>query len=246
VYRYPADTTAVLLTETAVKTMGFKKPVGQLIKQGETNLHVVGVIKDYVAGWAYSLPGPIIIRGSGKQLSAMNFRLSGSQPIAESLSKIGAIFRKYNPDYPFAYYFASDTYRNRLSDEENFGMMAAASAGLTIFISCMGLFALAAFMAESRIKEIGIRKVLGASVAAITTLLSKDFLVLVAIACVIASPIAWWLMNKWLQNYPLHIGIGYLVFILTGAAAILIALFTVGFQAFKAALLNPVKNLRSE
>ncbi|HEY8931255.1 MAG TPA: ABC transporter permease [Mucilaginibacter sp.] len=246
VYRYPTDTAAVLLTETAVKTMGFKEPVGQVIKQEKTNLHVVGVIKDYVAGWAYNLPGPIIIRGSSKQLSAMNFRLSSIQPAAASLSKIGAIFRKYNPDYPFVYYFASDTYRNRLSDEENFGTMAAAFAGLTIFISCMGLFALAAFMAESRIKEIGIRKVLGASVTAITTLLSKDFLVLVGIACIIASPIAWWLMNKWLQSYPMHIGIGYWVFILTGAAAILIALFTVGFQAFKAAILNPVKNLRSE
>ena len=124
--------------------------------------------------------------------------------------------------------------------------MAAAFAGLTIFISCMGLFALAAFMAENRVKEIGIRKVLGASVAAITTLLSKDFLILVGIAFVIASPIAWWLMNKWLSNYPLHIGIGYWVFILTGAASILIALLTVGFQAVKAAILNPIKNLRTE
>lgn len=246
VYRYPTDTAAVLLTETAVKKIGFKNSVGQLMKKGNINLHVVGVIKDYIAGWAYELPKPIIIRGTSKQYSAMNFRLSNTQPVSASLSKIGAIVRKYNPDYPFAYRFVDNTYKDRIKGDENFGTMAAAFAGLTIFISCMGLFALAAFMAENRIKEIGIRKVLGASVAAITTLLSKDFLALVAIAFVIASPIAWWLMNKWLSNYPLHISIGYWVFLLTGAASILIALITVGFQALKTAILNPIKNLRSE
>lgn len=246
VYRYPSDTAAVLLTETAVKKIGFKDPVGQLMKEGHTNLHVVGVIKDYVAGWAYNLPTPMIIHGTKKQFGAMNFRLSSTQPVSASLSKIGAIFRKYNPGYPFAYYFADDTYHNRLHDDENIGTMAAAFAGLTIFISCMGLFALAAFMAENRLKEIGIRKVLGASVTAITAMLSKDFLVLVGIAFVIASPIAWWAMNKWLENYPLHISIGYWVFLLTGIASILLALLTVGFQSLKAAILNPIKNLRNE
>ncbi len=246
VYRYPTDTAAVLLTETAVKKIGFKAPVGQLMKEGNTNLHVVGVIKDYVAGWAYNLPTPMIIHGTKKQFGAMNFRLSSAQPISASLSKIGTIFRKYNPGYPFTYYFVDDTYHSRLQDDKNIGTMAAAFAGLTIFISCMGLFALAAFMAENRLKEIGIRKVLGASVAAITTMLSKDFLVLVAIAFVIASPIAWWVMNKWLSNYPLHISIGYWVFILTGSASIIIALLTVGFQALRAAILNPIKNLRTE
>lgn len=246
VYHYPTDTTAVLLTETAVKKIGFKNPVGQLVKKGNINLHVVGVIKDYIAGWAYNLPSPIIIRGTTNQFGAINLRLSSVQPVAMSLSKIGAIFRKYNPDYPFAYRFVDETYRDRLRDDENIGTFAAAFAGLTIFISCMGLFALAAFMAENRIKEIGIRKVLGASVTAITTLLSKDFLVLVGIAFVIASPISWWLMNKWLENYPLHIRIGYWVFLLTGAASILIALITVGFQALKTAILNPIKNLRTE
>jgi len=246
IYRYPTDTAAVLLTETAVKTIGFKNPVGQLMKKGNITLHVVGVIKDYIAGWAYDRSSAMIIRGSTKQLSAINFRLSHNEPVSASLSKIGAIVRKYNPDYPFTYYFVDDTYAKNLQGDENTGTIAAAFAGLTIFISCMGLFALAAFMAENRVKEIGIRKVLGASVAAITTLLSKDFLVLVGISFVIASPIAWWLMNKWLSNYPLHIDIGYWVFILTGAGSILIALVTVGSQAFKAAILSPIKNLRSE
>jgi len=246
IYHYPTDTAAVLLTETAAKKIGFKDPIGQLMKKGNTNLHVVGVIKDYVATWAYNLPDPIIIRGTTKQFGAMNFRLSKTQPVSASLAKIGAIVRKYNPGYPYAYYMADNIYHGRLQGEENMGTMAAAFAGLTIFISCMGLFALAAFMAENRIKEIGIRKVLGASVAAITTLLSKDFLVLVGIAFVIASPIAWWLMNKWLMNYPQHINIGIWVFIITGVASILIALLTVGFQAVKTAILNPIKNLRTE
>lgn len=209
-------------------------------------MHVVGVIKDYVATWAYNLPDPIIIRGTTKQFGAMNFRLSAAQTVSASLAKIGIIVRKYNPGYPFSYYMADDIYHNRLHDDEHIGTMAAAFAGLTIFISCMGLFALAAFMAENRVKEIGIRKVLGASVAAITTLLSKDFLVLVGIAFVIASPIAWWLMNKWLTNYPQHVDIGFWVFIITGVASILIALLTVGFQAVKTAILNPIKNLRTE
>jgi len=246
IYHYPTDTAAVLITETAAKKIGFKDPVGQLIKEGTTNLHIIGVIKDYVATWAYNLPDPIIIRGTTKQFGAMNFRLSRTQPVSASLAKIGIIVRKYNPGYPYSYYMADDIYHGRLQSEENIGTMAAAFAGLTIFISCMGLFALAAFMAENRVKEIGIRKVLGASVAAITTLLSKDFLVLVGIAFVIASPIAWWLMNKWLTNYPQHIGIGAWVFIVTGAVSILIALLTVGYQAIKAALLSPIKNLRSE
>lgn len=246
IYRYPTDTAAVLVTETAAKKIGFKNAVGQLMKEGKTNLHIVGVIKDYVATWAYNLPDPIVVRGTTKQFGAMNFRLSKTQPVSASLAKIGVIVRKYNPGYPYTYYMADNIYHGRLKDEENIGTMAAAFAGLTIFISCMGLFALAAFMAENRVKEIGIRKVLGASVAAITTLLSKDFLILVGIAFVIASPIAWWLMNKWLSNYPLHIGIGYWVFIITGVASILIALLTVGFQAVRAAILNPIKNLRTE
>jgi putative ABC transport system permease protein len=244
--RYPTDTAAVLLTQAAANKMGFKHPVGQLMKQGRANLHVVGLINDYVASWAYDKPNPIIVRGTTKQFGAINFRLSNTQPVSTSLSKIGAIFRKYNPDYPFTCYFVDKTYKMGLQDDEHTGTIAAAFAGLTIFISCMGLFALAVFMAENRIKEIGIRKVLGASVAAITTLLSKDFLVLVGLSFVIASPIAWLLMSKYLESYPLHIDIGWRVFALTGVASVLIALVTVGSQAIKAATANPIKNLRTE
>jgi len=246
VSRYPNDTAAILLNESAVKKIGFKYPVGQLMRLGKSELHVVGVVKDFVAGWAYSVNFPMVIRGTHKQFGAMDLRLNSNRPVADNLAKISAIVRKYNPDYPFVCRFADEAYAFSLEGDQNFGTMAAGFAGLTIFISCMGLFALAAFMAENRVKEIGIRKVLGASVAAITTLLSKDFLLLVCLSFVIATPIAWWLMSKWLENFPLHIEIGYWVFILTGAASLFIALITVGYQSLKAALLNPIKNLRTE
>ncbi len=245
-YRYPADTAGVLLTESAVKQAGFKHPLGQVMWLDKKELHVVGVIKNFVAGWVYDVNVPLIIRGTNRQFGAMNLRLNGNRQTSANLSKISAITRKYNPDYPFVFQFADEGFKVNFEDDHHLETMAAAFAGLTIFISCMGLFALAAFMAENRIKEIGIRKVLGASVTAITTLLSKDFIILVGLSFVIATPIAWWLMNKWLENYPLHVHIGYWVFILTGVASLFIALITVGFQALKAALLNPIKNLRTD
>jgi len=235
-----------LLTESALHKMGLKNPVGQLIHVNKNSLRVVGIITDFVAGWVYSNNSPIIIRGSAKQFSAINIRLNGARSTSENLSKLSVIFRKYNPDYPFVCLFANENFASRFKDDENIGTIAMTFTGLTIFISCMGLFALAAFMAENRVKEIGIRKVLGASVTGLITLLSKDFILLVGLSFAIASPIAWWLMSKWLQNYPLHTNIGYWVFILTGVASLFIALITVGFQALKAAMVNPIKNLRSE
>ena len=246
VSRYPTDTAAVLLTKAAAARIGLKHPVGQLMYRDRAQLHIVGVIKDFVAGWAFSNANPIIIRGTTKQFGAINLRLNSARHTAENLSKISAIFRKYNPDYPFVCLFVNDNFASRLKGDENIGTIAMTFTGLTIFISCMGLFALAAFTAENRIKEIGIRKVLGASVSGLVVLLSKEFVLLVGLSFALASPIAWSLMSKWLQNYPLHIHIGYWVFILTGAASLVIAIATVCFQALKAATLNPVKNLRSE
>ena len=140
--------------------------------------------------------------------------------------------------------FAKENYADRLRDDQNIGTIAAGFTGLTIFISCMGLFALAAFMAENRIKEIGIRKVLGASVTGLIALLSKDFLILIGVSFVIASPVAWWLMSKWLQNYPLHIHMSYWTFILTGVATLVIAILTVGFPGAKAAILSSGKKFK--
>jgi len=163
-----------------------------------------------------------------------------------NLAKAEAIFKKYNPQYPFEYAFADDSYAKKFKDQQRTGVLAMLFAGLTIFISCLGLFGLASYTAENRIKEIGVRKVLGASVGSVTALLSKDFLLLVLLAFLIASPIAWYAMHTWLQGYTYKVNIEWWVFVLTGLLSAIIAFVTVSYQAVKAALANPVKSLRTE
>ena len=156
------------------------------------------------------------------------------------------IFKKYNPQYPFEYRFIDEEYARKFVNKKRIATLATLFAGLAIFISCLGLFGLAAYMAEARIKEIGVRKVLGASVSHIVTLLSKDFLKLVVIALLLASPIAWYAMYRFLELFPYRVGIGWWIFVVAGLAAILVALLTVSYQAIKAAIRNPVRSLRSE
>jgi ABC-type antimicrobial peptide transport system permease subunit len=162
------------------------------------------------------------------------------------LSKVGSIIKSNNPGYPFDYKFVDDEFDLIFKTETLTGTLAGVFASLAIFISCLGLFGLAAYTAERRIKEIGIRKVLGASVAGLTGLLSKDFLQLVGISCLIAFPVAWWAISNWLQNYQYRVSIHWWVFAAAGIITALIALATVSFQAIKAALNNPVKSLRNE
>ena len=156
------------------------------------------------------------------------------------------VFKIYNPNYPFEFHFIDEQYAKKFSDDKTTATLSALFSGLTIFISCLGLFGLAAYMAEKRVKEIGVRKVLGASVAGIATLLSKDFIKLVIVAIFIASPIAWFTMNKWLAAFNYRIQISWWIFGVAGLAAILIAVLTVSFQAIKAAVANPIVSLRSE
>jgi ABC-type antimicrobial peptide transport system permease subunit len=228
--------------------MGFKDPLGQWIKNPESSWKIVGVVKNFIPGTPYDPVYPMAIQGPPKfnWFGTLSFRLNDKGVQSENLEKITKIFRKYNPSYPFNYYFVEVSYAAKFLGEQQFGKLAGIFAALTIFISCLGLFALAAYMAENRTKEIGVRKVLGASVSAITTLLSKDFLKLVFVAFVIASPVAWWLINHWLQNFSYRVGFSWWIFALTGVLSILIALATVSYQAIKAALMNPVKSLRSE
>jgi putative ABC transport system permease protein len=246
VYRYPSDTSSILLTQKAAKRMGFKNPVGRIVMQDGVPLHIVGVVKDYVAGSPYMEPLPIIIRGAVKQFGTVTLKLNTDYAIADNISKITSVFKKYNPAYPFDFKFMDESYRDTFKGEQDTGQLIAVFAGLSIFISCLGLFALAACMAEARVKEIGIRKVLGASVARIIALLSKDFLVLVLIAFGIASPIAWWLMSKWLQEYAYHTDLNWWIFGLTGLLSVTIGFLTVGSQAIKAAFANPAKSLKTE
>src|SRR5579863_1039235 len=248
-YRYPTDSFAVLLNETAVKWMGFKDPIGQSLYNPyeNTRWHVVGVVKDYIDGTPYAQiqPGMILGPASGV-FTTMHVRFNPANSTAASLEKAQTIFKRYNHAYPFDFQFVDQEYAKNFEDAQRTKTMAGLFAALAVFISCLGLFGLSAFVAESRVKEIGVRKVLGASVSGIARLLSIDFVRLVLVAFVIAAPVAWYAMNRWLAGYNYRITIGWVVFLLAGAMAVVIALLTVSFQAVRAAMANPVKSLRSE
>jgi ABC-type antimicrobial peptide transport system permease subunit len=207
---------------------------------------VVGVVKDFIYESPYQKVGQLIVFGPASWFNVMHFRLNPARPVAENLRVAGQVFRQFNPQYPFEYSFADEAYARKFDDQKRIGKLAALFAALTIFISCLGLFGLSAYMAQSRTKEIGVRRVLGASINSIAALLSKDFLKLVLVAIMVASPLAWWLMRTWLESFEYRIGIQWWVFATAGLASVGIALATVGYQAIKAATANPVKSLRNE
>ena len=242
---FPTDSTAMLINESALKTMKLKQPIGQIIKDGDSKWHIVGVFKDFILNSPYYPTKPMIIQGAKGWFNVIHIRLKDNANSGD-LKKLEVIFKKYNPEFPFDYIFVNEEYGQKFVDEERIGTFAAIFAGLTIFISCLGLFGLSTYMAENRIKEIGIRKVLGASVANITSLLATNFLKLVLVSIVIAVPLSWWFMHNWLSDFPYHVSIHWWVFIISGITSVAIALITVSFQSIKAALANPVKNLRTE
>ncbi|HVX52694.1 MAG TPA: ABC transporter permease [Chitinophagaceae bacterium] len=247
--RFPSDSTALLVNETAVKKMHLKNPVGTVVKSddGGNGLHIIGVIKDFVLETPYEPTAPMLITGPAYMgYDVINFKLNPALSTQAAIDRAEKVFKKYNPQYPFNYRFYDAEYAKKFDDEKRTGTLAGLFAGLTIFISCLGLFGLAAYMAENRIKEIGVRKVLGASVTGIVTLLSKDFLKLVVIAFIIASAIAWYAMDKWLVGYTYHVDIKWWIFALAGLLSVVITILTVGYQSVKAALTNPVKSLRAE
>ncbi len=243
IYTYPTDSNAMLLNESAVKIMNFEHPVGEIVNTNGRDWHVVGVVKDFIIRSPYDPVSPMIIGGPKGWLQIIHIKLNGHNRMADNLAKAEQIFKKYNSAYPFEYQFVDESYARKFKEEQKMGTLAAWFTGLTIFISCLGLFALVAYMAEKRKKEIGIRKVLGASVANVTFLLSKEFLILVLISVAIASPIAWWAMDKWLSLYSYRTNIPWWLFVTVGCMSLCIALLTVGFQAIKAAMANPVKSI---
>lgn len=244
---YPADSNSILLNETAVKIMNLKDPVGTIVTEEDgAKWRVVGVIKDFVFESPYQKIQQLMVCGPGTWFNVIHYKLSPTLPTDKALDMAKKVFAKYNPDYGFDYHFVDESYAEKFAQEKRTGTLAGLFAALTIFISCLGLFGLATYMAQNRIKEIGVRKVLGASVSNIASLLSKDFLKLVLISFVIASPIAWYCMNIWLQSYNYRIKIEWWVFVLAAVLSIVIAIGTVSYQAIKAAVANPVKNLRTE
>ncbi len=244
---YRADTENVILNEAAIERIGLKDPINQVITWNG-NYHpvrIIGVVKNALMESPFTPVSPAIFAHAPGGNSIM-YRLSSNVKTHDAIEKIGKIFDKYNPAYPYTYQFADEEYNRKFSLEVLVGKLAGVFAGLAIFISCLGLFGLAAYVAEQRTKEIGVRKVLGASVAQVWVLLSKDFILMVLISCLIAAPVAFYFLSGWLQKYEYRVTIGPGVFLLSAALAIVITLLTISFQAIKAALANPVKSLRSE
>ena len=242
-----ADPTNIIVNEAAVKRMGLKEPVNQLITFNGINgpSRIIGVVKDALLESPFTPVEPLVFT-HGQFGTEVIYRLAPNVSPHAAIQKIGKIFDKYNPAYPFTYVFVNEDYDRKFNLETLVGKLAGVFAGLAIFISCLGLFGLAAYVAEQRTKEIAIRKVLGASITKVWVLLSGDFIWLVVISCFVASPVALYFLSNWLQKYDYRISIGPGVFILSGIAAIIITLFTISFQGIKAALANPVKSLKNE
>ena len=247
---FPTDTTKVIINETAAKDLGFKDPIGQYIKYGggTQSKQILGVIKDMVVESPYEPVKRAIYFLDAKYNAALHVDIKIKPTVSanEALPKIEAVFRSIVPSAPFDYKFVDEEYGKKFSQEQLVGKLAAFFTVLAILISCLGLFGLASFVAEQRSKEIGVRKVIGASVFNIWTLLSKEFIGLVIVSLLIASPIAYYFMNNWIQKYTYRIDISWWIFFVAGTGALMITLLTVSFQAIKAAIANPVKSLRTE
>lgn len=244
--KYPTDSTAAIINESAVKLMNFEEPLGQIIKDNGVDWHVVGVVKDFILDSPFQKVDPMVIGGAMFGHNVIHIKFNETASTTESLATTEAVFRKFNPEYPFNYEFVDQVYAKKFDNEQRTGKLVSMFTLLTIFISCLGLFGLASYLAENRIKEIGVRKVLGASVQSIATLLSIDFLKLVLISIVLAVPVSWYFMSKWLEDFTYRITISWWTFALAGLLALLVALVTVSYQAVKAAIVNPIKSLRSE
>ncbi|MES2419344.1 MAG: ABC transporter permease [Bacteroidota bacterium] len=245
--QYPNDSNNVLLNESAIKMMGLKQPIGSVIKWGIHDFTVIGIIKDFVVGSAYQKVSPMVFYPSSKDnVAVILARLSPSTNVSESLTKIDALVKSMEPNFPVEREFVDNAFAEKYSSEQLLGTLSNWFGGFAIFISCLGLLGLALFMAEQRKKEISIRKVLGASTTNIITLLNQDFIKLVAIANVIAFPLAYVVINNWLSAFEYRVSISALPFIIAICLSIFIAVLTVSMQSFKVAKANPIDALKYE
>ncbi|MEO5943468.1 MAG: FtsX-like permease family protein, partial [Ferruginibacter sp.] len=248
---FATDSTAIIINESAAKAYGWndvtalgKTIIRQNSNRGENARYtVIGVVKDFNFQSLHEPITPLLMTLEPE--SGLMFKVKTAD-IKSLLASMKNEWSKFNTEEPFTYNFMDDLYDKTYSAEQKTGTILNVFALLTILVACLGLFGLATYTAEQRTKEIGIRKVLGASVSQVTQMLSKDFIKLVFIACIISFPLAWWAMNKWLQSFAYRINISWWMFVIAGVAALMIALLTVSFQAIKAAFANPVKSLRSE
>ncbi len=244
--RFSTDSLGIVLNESAAKFMGITNPVGMGIQWNGLQYTVIGVIEDVITGSPFTPVRPTVFLLRQEWADFIHIRLDPAHNVGRALSALEPVFRKYNPGSPFEYKFVDDEYDRKFRAEERIGQLASIFTTLAIFISCLGLFGLVSFLAEQRRKEIGIRKVLGASVTNVWGLLSRDFIVLVAIASLLAVPVSYYVLNGWLESYAYRTELSWWIFAAGISSALIITLLTVGFQALKVALLNPVRSLRGE
>jgi putative ABC transport system permease protein len=244
---FNADSSTVVINEAALQQMHLKDPIGQVISyNGIHNLKIIGIAKNAIMESPFSSPVPIVYIYTSKGARFITYRLSPKVSTTKAIEKISQIFGAYNSTVPFIYNFVDEAYAKKFELEMLIGKLTGLFSLLAIFISCLGLFGLASYMAEQRTKEIGIRKVLGASIMQLWGLLSREFIILVMISCLIASPLAFYFLNNWLDKYVYRISIGPLVFVMTALLTLGITILTVSFQAVKAAMMNPVRSLKTE
>ncbi|MES1221244.1 MAG: FtsX-like permease family protein, partial [Bacteroidota bacterium] len=243
-----ADTLNLIINKAAAEQFRLKDPLNQLItfEYRQNPMRIIGVVENAIVGSPFYAAGPALYVYNPGWSGAIMFRMNAKANKQEAIKKIAVIFNKYNPSYPFDYRYADDAFSSTYKVEELVGTLAGIFAGLAIFISCLGLFGLAAYVAEQRKKEIGIRKVLGASVSQVWFILSRDFVVLVFISSIIASPLAYYFLHGWLQKYDYRISMGPEAFLIAATITIVITIVTVSYQAISTALTNPVKSLRTE
>ncbi len=243
---FATDSIGYVLNEEAVKMTGYKEPIGKPFTLWGRKATIIGVVKSFHFNSLHVPVNAMVMYLSENDKEGTILVKTQSGQTKQALASLEKLYKQLNPSFPFSYQFADEEYSKLYKSEQMAGKLSSCFAFLGIFISCLGLLGLAMFTAQQRIKEIGIRKVLGATTAALAGLLSKDFLQLVGISCLIAFPLSWWAMNSWLQSYAYRIEISWWIFIMAGGIAILVASLTVGFQAIKAAVANPVKSLRTE
>lgn len=243
---FPTDNTAIILNEAAIKYMHLTDPVGKTIKWNGNTFTVIGVIKDVITESPYKPVQQSVFFMVPNIGPVITIRLNPALSAGEAISRIQPIFSKLNPSAPFEYKFVDEEYGRKFAAEERIGILSGFFATLAIFISCLGIFGLASFVARQRIREIGVRKVLGASVINLWGLLTREFVLLVLVAFVVAIPVAHYFTHAWLQQYTYRTTISWWIFAVAGLGVLIITLLTVSFQAIKAAMANPVKSLRTE
>jgi ABC-type antimicrobial peptide transport system permease subunit len=243
---FPTDTSAIILNQAAVDAMNLKHPLGEKITMWSRPWTVVGVMDDVTMGSGFDPVGPLVMTMDSIWSTTLSLRIPKTRDMTAAVKKVEAIFHKYNPEYPFQYRFADAEFQQKFNAIEMISRMAGIFTLLAMVITSLGLFGMAAFTAERRTREIGIRKVLGATVSSIVVMLTRDFSRLVIIAFLVTAPVAWWAGNEFLQRYPLRTGIPWWIFPIAGLVTLLLTLLVVSSQAIRAARVNPAHSLKSE